>query len=277
MKVTPGSAPESRDKPEWAEHPALVEFYTRHRSRPEDLYPSERRFLPWLAHRSQSVLDAGCAAGGFSNIWRHYRADISYAGIDLSTSLLDAARRLYPDLRLTKAHLARRCELPDRAATTVQALGWLFWEPEYVRTLAELWRLTDRYLFFDLRLVRQEGDASHGRQRVAYTRDWDGKTTTPYITVAWPRIARVLLELRPSNLYAYGYWGAPADTVESVATDVCFAVFVLEKPAAGDTVDTPAVCIDMPLEWPTALARRVRLLPPEQLTVLVPPPGNGAL
>jgi SAM-dependent methyltransferase len=257
--------------PDWAEHPDLVQFYSSCRSRPEDLYPSERRFLPWLAHRSASVLDAGCAAGGFSHIWRHYRQDVSYSGVDVSTSLVETARRLHPDLRFVQANLAGRCELPDCMATTVQALGWLFWEPEYVRTLAELWRLTDRYLFFDLRLVRQEKDASCGRQRMAYSGNWDGRTTTPYITVAWPSIARLFVELRPRTLYAYGYWGKPADTVERVGGDVCFSVFVLEKPAPDETIDTPVVCTDMPLAWPAELAGLVRVLPRTRLAELVPP------
>lgn len=261
--------------PEWAQHPELVEFYTRYRSRPEDLYPSERRFLPWLAQQSASVLDAGCAAGGFSNIWRHYRSDVAYSGIDVSASLVDAARRLHPDLRFVQANLAAGCELPDRAATTVQALGWLFWEPEYVRTMAELWRLADRYLFFDLRLVQHEKDAAPARQRVAYSGDWDGKTTTPYITVAWPHIARLIVQLRPRTVYAYGYWGKPADTVERVAGDVCFSVFVLEKPCEGETVDTPAVCIDMPLAWPAELTALAHLLPGARLAELVPPGADG--
>ncbi|MDE0828162.1 MAG: hypothetical protein OSB03_03070, partial [Vicinamibacterales bacterium] len=141
----------------------------------------------------------------------------------------------------------------------------------YVRTLAELWRLTDRYLFFDLRLVRQEKDASCGRQRMAYSGNWDGRTTTPYITVAWPSIARLFVELRPRTLYAYGYWGKPADTVERVGGDVCFSVFVLEKPAPDETIDTPVVCTDMPLAWPAELAGLVRVLPRTRLAELVPP------
>lgn len=68
----------------WAEHPDLVAFYAEHRKHPEDLYPSESRFLPWLARQAHSVVDVGCAAGGFSDVWRHYQPEIRYVGVDLS-------------------------------------------------------------------------------------------------------------------------------------------------------------------------------------------------
>jgi len=255
--------------PSWAEHPELVDFYTRHRRQPADLYPSERRFLGWLARRSASVIDAGCAAGGFSHIWRHYRPDIAYTGIDVSASLVAAARQLHPDLRFEQAHLAAGCNLPDRAATTVQALGWLFWESQYERAIAELWRLAGRYLFFDLRLVRRSGDATRGSQRVAYSGTWDGTTTTPYITVEWPAMAQALIDLQPKALFAYGYWGRPADTVEHVPGDVCFAVFVLEKRSPDERSELPVVCVDMPLPWPASVGP-AQVLESDRLAKLVP-------
>lgn len=259
---------------DWTQHPALVEFYSRFRSRPEDLYPSERRFLPWVARQSTSVLDTGCAAGGFSNIWRHYRPDISYVGVDVSASLIDAARRLHPDVQFIQANLTGRSELPDGCAVTVQSLGWLCWEPEYLRAIPELWRLAGRYLLLDLRLVEREEEESSGRQRVEYSRQWDGTTTTPYLTVAWPRVARLILDLHPRAVYAYGYWGKPAETVDGVAGDVCFAVLLLEKPSLDEIIDMPTVCVDMPLAWPAGETGAVRVLPGAALAELIPPDGG---
>src|SRR5204862_434647 len=76
----------------WVDHPQLVDFYASHRSRPEDLYPSERRFLPWLAGQSDRVLDAGCGAGGFAGIWRHFNPVIGVDGeICFATFVLERA------------------------------------------------------------------------------------------------------------------------------------------------------------------------------------------
>lgn len=260
----------SFEVPPWAEHPDMLAFYRQHRNRVEHLYPSERRFLPWLASRAMSVLDTGCAVGGFSNIWRHYRPDIVYTGLDVSAPLIEAARKLHPNLTFFHRNVTQGSELPDRYATVVQGLGWLNWEPEYARAIAELWRLTDRYLFLDVRLVAQGERAAIGKQKLALTGDWNGEAITPYVTVAWPGFVVLLVDLQPITILGYGYWGKPAETVININRDVCFATFVLEKTPTGEAPRITSVCLDLPLDWPVALAERVTLLPAEQLDVLVP-------
>ena len=251
----------------WAEHPDLVAFYAQHRNRPEDVYPSERRFLPWLARQSRSVLDTGCAAGGFSNVWRHFNSEITYVGVDVSASLVEVARKFHPDLEFYQGNCADGLTLPDRYAGVVSALGWLHWEPRYHQALAELWRLTDRFLFFDVRLVAEPDQIVTGKQQVAFQGEWDGKTTTPYVTDGWDSFARLLLELQPAMIAGQGYWGKPADTVMGIENPVCFAAFVLER---GQTKSVTNVCVDLPFEWPAALRERVNLIPASELEELIP-------
>lgn len=238
----------------WKDHPDLVAFYSAHRSRPEDLYTSERRFLPWLARRCDSVLDVGCAAGGFSNIWRHYNPRIAYTGSDISRPLIEAARRIHPDLRFIEGDAASSLPLPDGYADVVQALGWLHWEPRYDAAVRELWRLAGRYLFTDVRLAAHEHEAAEARQKLALAGEWDGRTTVPYLVLAWPRFAALLAGLRPWSIRGYGYWSAVAETVVGVGAPVCMATFVLERArAADDERARPWVCLDTPLPTPPAL------------------------
>lgn len=260
----------SAEPPVWAEHPEFVAFYTAHRNRPEDLYPSERRFLPWLATQAATVLDVGCGAGGFRNIWRHYQPDIRYIGVDVSFPLIVAARRLYPDSEFHQGNCAEGLPLPDRCAEVVQALGWLHWEFRYQETIKELWRVTGRYLFFDVRLVGGAERPVIGKQRLAFVKPWDGETTTPYICMAWPSFAVLLVELKPTTLLAYGYWGKPAETVMGVDQDVCFATFILEKAAITGVTRPPQVCMDLPLAWPPELLGQVDLVSARELVTLVP-------
>lgn len=244
-------------EPGWVEHPDLVEFYSAERSRPEDLYPSEERFLPWLASGADRVLDVGCGAGGFAAIWDHHHRGIDYVGVDASAALVDAARRLHLAATFEQADGAGRLPFPDVFANVVAALGWLHLEPRYRQALPELWRVTGHRLFFDMRLQARSETDEVGAQRLALAGDWDGTTTIPYIAAPWDEVARALANLRPSRILAYGYSGAPASTVEGMEEPICFATFVLER---GADSETPEVALDLPLAWPANLPADVRVL-----------------
>lgn len=220
------------------EQPELVEFFTGHRNRPEDLYPSEARFLPWLAGEAASVLDVGCAAGGFADIWRAYNPAVRYAGADVSEALVAAARRLHPGDEFLVGDCAAGLPLPDQAADVVQALGWLHWEPRYPMALAELWRLTGRHLFFDVRL-------HGGPEDIAGSQALPGGGATPYLCVSWPRFAGLLRDLGPGSIRGFGYLGPPADSVTGIPPAIVLATFVL-----GRGEDSQTVSLELPLEWP---------------------------
>jgi SAM-dependent methyltransferase len=215
-----------------------------------------------LASEVRTVLDVGCAAGGFSDIWRSYRPGIRYTGVDLSLPLAHASHRLHPDAQFAVADCVAGLPVHAASADVVQALGWLHWEPRYVEAIRELWRATARYLFFDVRIV--EGvDGREARQRLA-----DDGTTVPYLCVGWTPFAAMLRDLGPRAALGYGYWGRPAATVSGLDEDVYFATFVLEKPGR-DGPERPTVCVG-PLQWPESAAGGVTVLPFEVLEVLAP-------
>jgi SAM-dependent methyltransferase len=253
----------------WINSPKLVEFYSTHRCKPADLYPSERRFLPWLALNAISVLDVGCAVGGFSQIWKYYRHDIVYAGVDLSANLIKVAQSLYHDCEFSVANPVNGIPFPDITFDVVQALGWLFWEFKYEESLEEMWRITRRWLFFDVRLVSTEDDAQVGEQRMTYGDEWDGQSVTPYLTLSWFQIVRMMLKLNPKTIMGYGYMGKPSSDVVGIRDEICFGVFVLEKRDSQD-IENTTVCVDLPWDFPAELRQRVNLLPSRQLINFVP-------
>jgi SAM-dependent methyltransferase len=237
--------------PDWSLSPDLVAFYESGRNTPEDLYPSERRFLPWLAGQAASVLDVGCAAGGFLPIWKAFAPEVRYEGVDVSPALVDVARRLHPEATFHQGDVLAGLPLPDGAADVVQALGWLHWVEDWERALAELWRLAGCRLFFDLRIAADGETGAVGRQRLELAGESDGGLHVPYIVVPWQRCARALAKLSPARIYGFGYLGQPADSATGIPERVCFATFVLER-----GVDTPlGVCLDLPLAWPLDVGR----------------------
>ena len=262
------------EAPTWVDHPDLVEYYETHRNRLRDLYPSERRLLPWLAAQAESVLDVGCGAGGFAEVWRACRRSIRYTGADISPPLIETARRAHPEHDFLVADCAAGLPLEDGFADVVVALGWLHWEERYAAALRELWRATRRFLFFDLRLTDADGPDMTGAQRLALTGDWDGHTTVPYICLSWPRAVELLLSLEPARILGHGYWGVPAATVMGVNEQVCFATFVLERARPGGR-SGPEVALDIPLRWPERLEPAARLQDATALAELLGDAGKG--
>jgi SAM-dependent methyltransferase len=211
----------------------LVPFFAERRNRPEDLYPSEARFLPNLAAGAQSVLDVGSATGGFVDIWRAYNPTLRYTGVDVSPALVTAAREAHPDVDFVVGDAAAGLPLPEASADVVAALGWLHWEPRWQAALAELWRLAGRSLFFDVRLHDGTDDLV-GAQAIP-----GGEV--PYLCLAWPRFRDALLELGAGAIAGYGYTGAPSDTVKGMPETICFAAFVVER-----GTPPPTLSLDLP-------------------------------
>jgi len=258
----------------WADHPDLVEYYGSHRNRADELYPSERRFLPWLAAGAESIVDVGCGAGGFSAVWRSYNPALRYTGVDISGGLVQAARARHPEHEFIRADCAEGLPLVDGYADLAVALGWLHWERRPALALSELWRVSRRHLFFDLRLHPGSADIC-ATQRLALIGEWDGRTTVPYICASWPRIAELLVGLAPRRILGHGYWGKPADTVIGVDGELCFATFVLEHANSGDD-QPPQVALDLPLRWPARLQQVVEVISRSGLDELVPDPFRGS-
>jgi len=74
-----------------------VQFYTENRQTYDELYDSETYFLTKEFIRQMfSVLDVGCATGGFYNVFEMLNPDIQYVGIDVSQELLKIAKSKFP-------------------------------------------------------------------------------------------------------------------------------------------------------------------------------------
>ncbi len=72
------------------------EFFSSERKKKNDLYLGEKFFLTKLLFEKCSILDIGCAQGGFYKILRSYLKSFSYTGVDSSERMILEAKRKYP-------------------------------------------------------------------------------------------------------------------------------------------------------------------------------------
>ena len=76
------------------------EFFSSERKKKNDLYLGEKFFLTKLLFERCSILDIGCAQGGFYKILRSYLKSFSYTGVDSSERMILAAKKKYPKVKL---------------------------------------------------------------------------------------------------------------------------------------------------------------------------------
>ena len=232
----------------------FVNKYRSTRHRPEELFPSERRFLPRVLRPGIRVLDVGCACGGFYNILRTLEPRIDYTGVDVSDLLIEEARRCYPDGRFETVD-GRRLPFGDEEFDLVQVWGVTLVEPEYRSLLAEAWRVAGHVLLFDIRL-QQHGCEVIDMER-SYVSNEDGERNY-YIVPNGHEFLGWLgtLEPAPRRIEAFGYEGKP--NAMAVLPATCHPVYMTAFALFRNTGDAAAgMELDLPEPFLSELAAAV--------------------
>lgn len=213
-----------------------VRYYRHHRHTVDELYPSERYFLPVIARPDTRILDIGCAAGGFSRIISQREPSIFYTGIDSSRRMISQAHACYPE---TPFFVAQGDALPFRSGSfdTATCFGTLHMALSWRKILAECWRSVKEYLIFDIRLIdegRSVEDARISFERIAFLGEWDGTSVVPYVVLNVDDFMASVHDLSPSptSCQLYGYFHPVSPMTVTPYREVCMTACCLGKRAS---------------------------------------------
>lgn len=216
----------------------VLGFYTSHRHSPEDLYPSERAVLLPVLAECDSVLDVGCAAGGFSNIFAALKPGIRYVGLDGEEAMIAQASHRYPHRSFQQGR-ADHLPFADQSFDLVFCTGVLLHNPDFEPILRECYRVAAKHCVVDLPRVSASGLPSRAVMRLS-ERFPDGAPSdanaVPYTLADPHRVLTVLQSLRPAprTFSLTGYSGQPGRGTYDSATQapvdlVYFCVLQLGK------------------------------------------------
>jgi ubiquinone/menaquinone biosynthesis C-methylase UbiE len=213
---------------EWSNHSA-IDFYSKNRHEISDLYPSEKVFLPRVLFPGAKVLDVGCASGGFFNIMRSFEPHIEYTGIDLSDTAVAMATERYPEAKFMVT-TGFRLPFQDNDFDIVHCTSVFNNEPNYQEMLEEMYRVSNRFVLVDIRLLKDLGKQLES----VYNIQFNGKeveATVPYVVNDADEVANFIVQLKPSPkaLYGSGYFHQVAKEAETDHDNVCMAVLLLQK------------------------------------------------
>lgn len=233
-----------------------VNYYASHRYSVDDLYKSETFFLEDAVKTGKSILDIGCAAGGFSKIVKTYNKDLEYTGVDISPSMIDEAKRRFPDDNFSLCN-GLKLDFPDNSFDIVISFGVLHMTENWKELLSEAWRVCRVSLILDLRVVEDNGicDADTSYQRLDFDGKWDGASKAPYVVVGLDEITDYIIDMKPriKSLGTYGYWHPVSGMTVSPFESVCMSVFSMNK-----NNDIYSIDWQLPLDIPERLTQSMQ-------------------
>jgi len=223
--------------------PESLEYYRRRRQGVEDLYPSERFFLPDVVRQSASMLDVGCAAGGFSAIVKRFNPGIRYVGVDVTPEFVEAARVDHPDSEFVVGdgvHFAT----PPGSFDLVHASGVLHLNQHFGEIIRAMWRQTTRYLLCDLRLTLAKSEIG----QMVSPFDESQPVSLPYIVLKVDEAVDVFkaLDPKPASIRVKGYPQRASGAARLDNPDIVMAFFLIEKYPIGQAGKRP-VHVDIDL------------------------------
>ena len=234
----------------WSQSSA-VDYYAQYRQNVSELYPSERVFLPRVLFPGVKVLDVGCASGGFFNIMRTLEPTLDYTGIDIAEPPIETARQKYPEARFLVTD-GLRIPFDDNEFDLVHCTSVLVVEPRYRELLREMYRVSNRFVLADMRLLKNMGDDVESEQsyyRIQFEGEYEG-ATVPYVVSDADQVVNSILTLepRPQALRGTGYFHAVSPMARTPHKEVCMTIFLIQK-GRPDIADTELDLSDLPLDF----------------------------
>lgn len=247
----------------------IAGYYSQHRRRWDELYPSERWVFEQVARRVGalgSVLDVGCACGGLAEALCEKKLGVSsYHGVDINEESIRLARRsLSLPIPLTFTAMDIVEAEGDETFDTVASLGCADWNIETERIMSSCWKRVcpGGHLIVSLRLTHGEGvnDILRSSQFINFSgarREEAEVANYVVFNVHDALRAMASREPQPSLVGAYGYWGTPSSTARTPYERLVFAVFWVRK-AAGPVEGAPQTELHLPLDLMLGVSGRTK-------------------
>lgn len=217
----------------------ISEFFSAHRQKWEELYPSERWVLNRVAGQDRmlgDVLDVGCACGGLGRALSEKFVLNSYTGVDINKDAIDWAHK-FQKLSIPTAFIAGDVleQRLDKRYDLVVSLSCADWNIETEKVISYCWERVKAggYFVISLRVTKKESvnDIKKSYQYINYSGNEDNPEIANYVVFNFKDAIAMVTRLNPSPqlVGAYGYWGTPSESAVTLFDKLVFCVFYIQK------------------------------------------------
>ena len=133
----------------WGLKPS-IEYFKSKRKNISDLYEGEKKIFSKIMFEKCSILDIGCAEGGFIKIIKSFIKNFDYTGVDVNPKMINLAKKKNPKYNFYEKN-EFHTKFGNKKFDIVLILGLLHLNKEWKKTLLKDSKYSKRYLIFDLR------------------------------------------------------------------------------------------------------------------------------
>ena len=213
--------------------PNVVSFFDSHRITTSDIYPSEWFFLKDQLQEGMSILDIGCAQGGFAGMIAEHLELFTYTGVDISEEMISKARAKYSEHTF---HIVKENDYSKiKGIYDVSIiLGILHLHESWRDTIQVAWNHTKSSLILDLREICEE--TIEDKNKSYFTMDINGSNkdyseVLPYNLINSGEALKIIKSIctGAEKISFYGYSQDPAKTAVTPNHKIFASVYLVQK------------------------------------------------
>jgi SAM-dependent methyltransferase len=214
---------------------SVLAFFDERRAATGEVYESEWFFLRDRLRDGMTVLDIGCAQGGFAAILAEHVKTLRYTGVDINAEMIARARRRHPDQKFHHVPEGDLAALEGQRYDLVLALGMLHLHEAWRDTLRAAWDHAGGCLIMDLR--QTDGPTIEDKAVSSFRMDFNGggashaDTRLPYNIINAAEALRVVRECCPGagDIRQYGYQHAVSSAAACPMETVMATTWCVER------------------------------------------------
>ena len=213
--------------------PNVVSFFDNHRATTSDVYPSEWFFFKDQLRENMTILDIGCAQGGFAGIIGEHLSKFSYTGVDISREMITKASAKFPQ------HVFYHVNENDYSAISGKydmtlVLGILHLHETWRDTIKTAWKHTKSVLILDLRETFEKTIEDKKKSYFAMNingSNSDYSEVLPYNVVNAGDALKTIVSICSGleKVSHFGYLQDPSNTVVTPINKIFANVYLIQK------------------------------------------------
>lgn len=215
--------------------PGVLNYFETERTTTNHVYASEWFFLKDKITEGMSVLDIGCAQGGFAAVLAEHLDDFSYTGLDINPDMIAGARTKHPAAKFHVMDEGDFSVLQSQTFDLVLVLGILHLHESWRDTLTAAWQHAAGALIFDLREIG--GPTIEDKERSFFRMNFGGgggahdEMTLPYNLINSGEALETVSSLgaEAQKISHYGYIHGVSGSAHCPVENVLFNTWCLER------------------------------------------------